>query len=87
MAAPNKTRWTIKQEPFMKKCLLFAVISAMITLGGCGGGTGPADTGVGDPSYVPSGAGGEGSGPTGTGGSTPGENPGAGLPGDNGTGN
>jgi hypothetical protein len=45
------------------------------------------DTGVGDPSYVNSGTGGEGSGPTGTGGDAPADNPGAGLPGDDGTGN
>lgn len=70
----------------MKNWLKLTVIGAMIAIGGCAP-TGPTDGGTGDPAYVPSGAGGEGSGATGTGGSEPADNPGAGLPGNDGTGN
>jgi hypothetical protein len=76
----------IRKELTMKHFLILVLTSAMITLAGCSGGSGPSDTGVGDPAYQPSGTGGQGSGPTGTGGSAPADNPGAGLPGDNGTG-
>jgi hypothetical protein len=71
----------------MKSFFVITALSASIALTGCTGGTGPTDTGVGDPSYVNSGSGGEGSGPTGTGGDAPADNPGAGLPGNDGTGN
>jgi hypothetical protein len=71
----------------MRAYFFLTLFATVIALGGCSGATGPTDGGTGDPAYVPSGTGGQGSGPTGTGGSAPGENPGAGLPGDNGTGN
>jgi hypothetical protein len=70
----------------MKRYTISLGLCAVLAFAGCTAKPGPADTGVGDSSYVPSGAGGEGSGPTGTGGSAPADNPAGNLPGSNGTG-
>ena len=70
----------------MRLSLLALGLSILLSAAGCTAEPGPADTGVGDASYIPSGGGGEGSGPTGTGGSEPADNPAGNLPGSNGTG-